>query len=516
MTDWNRRRFYYFVFFLSVALLVATKVISTSRALSAGSLDVSTVILKEKVSSSVLVHDKQDDQQRENRKHDFSYDKEQWEKNPPRIVVLAGPHKTASTTLQNFFEKLTGASISVKDNDKIPIADYPNAEWVWPVGIKKEIDGEFRTLKSPNKFYASLTSFLSGRRAKRYFPKWKGKTEEELKESRMRIADYFRSLFGRPWKDGMKIVIGAESFDSLVLSLGENYTAASYRGEETHISPNSGDMIDALLDLLPFDENLNISDVNGRIRTPPLQLEDIEIHINYRTPRIDHVVSVWHQLGRGVSLKKFVLQMGAKRKERKDQRSFYQLNSLALALQFVSKGIKTTIVDMKGVFEMDFKSSTQSDIENNATGTVISGLQGVIACDILRMGSDGDDPGIFCDDQSKLHLSNYEVPVENKNKKKDKNQRRLTDKQMEDINRVFEEYDCGVWQHLKKYQEQGLLRILYPSEHLFETCKSDNSSPDISFYDSLLKTVEIASQSYGNATMTDDDVVSDSFNETTR
>ena len=199
------------------------------------------------------------------------------------------------------------------------------------------------------------------------------------------------------------------------------------------------------------------------------------------------------------------------RKEPKNQRSFYQLNSLALALQFVRKGIKTTIVDMKGVFEMDSKNSTlasaRSDIGNNATGTVVGGLQGVVACDILRMGIDNDDPGIFCDDQSKLHLSNYEVPVESKNKKKDKSQRRLTDKQMEDINRVFEEYDCGVWQHLKKYQEQGLLRILYPSDHLFERCKPDNGSPDISFYDSLLKTVEIASQSYGNETITDEDVV---------
>lgn len=511
MTDWNGRRFHYFVFFLSVALLVATRIVSTSRGLSTGSLDVSTVILKEKLSSSVLVDDEQDYQRTETREHDFSYDKERWEKNPPRIVLLAGPHKTASTTLQDFFEKLTGLSISVKDNDEISITDYPNAEWVWPVGIKKEIDGEFRTLKSPNKFYASLTSFLSGRRAKMYFPSWKDKTEEELNDSRMRIAGYFRSLFGRPWKDGMKIVIGAESFDSLVLSLGENYTAASNRGEETHISPDSGDMIDILLDLLPFEENLNKLDANGHIRTPPLQLEDIEIHINYRTPRIDHVVSIWHQLGRGVNLKKFVMQMGAKRKERKNQRSFYQLNSLALALQFVRKGIKTTIVDMKGVFEMDSKNSTlasaRSDIGNNATGTVVGGLQGVVACDILRMGIDNDDPGIFCDDQSKLHLSNYEVPVESKNKKKDKSQRRLTDKQMEDINRVFEEYDCGVWQHLKKYQEQGLLRILYPSDHLFERCKPDNGSPDISFYDSLLKTVEIASQSYGNETITDEDVV---------
>ena len=77
---------------------------------------------------------------------------------------------------------------------------------------------------------------------------------------------------------------------------------------------------------------------------------------------------------------------------------------------------------------------------------------------------------------------------------------------MADINRVFEEYDCGVWQHLKKYQEQGLLRVLYPSEYLFEACKPDESNPDISFYDSLLKAVEIASRSSGSETIMGEDV----------
>merc|ERR1712150_187582 len=175
--------------------------------------------------------------------------------------------------------------------------------------------------------------------------------------------------------------------------------------------------------------------------------------------------------------------------------------------------------DMKGVFEMDSKSfiqgSTTKGIKNNTMETVVGGLQGVVACDILRMGSeDNDGPGIFCDDQSKLHLPNYEFPVKRSNVKSDKNQKMLTDKQLADINHVYEEYDCGVWQHLKKYQEQGLVRILYPSKHLFETCKPGKSNADISFYNTMLKAAEIASRPSDNETIMDGDVVSKNFDKT--
>ena len=108
-------------------------------------------------------------------------------------------------------------------------------------------------------------------------------------------------------------MIAAESFDSLVIDLQEDFTRASNRGEETHVAPSSSAMIDDILDLLPF-ENPNTTkalNVNGNPQNvTPLRLEDIEIQINYRTPRIDHVVSIWHQLGHNRDLRKFVRDMG--------------------------------------------------------------------------------------------------------------------------------------------------------------------------------------------------------------
>ena len=175
----------------------------------------------------------------------------------------------------------------------------------------------------------------------------------------------------------MNLVIGSEHFDTLVMSLAKNDNRTShYNGEETHVAPDSSDKIDHFLDLLPWSSNANLNASSRNLR-----LEDIEIQINFRTPRINHEVSIWHQLGEGETLKDFMVN--------KTELMFY-LNSLALALQFVRKGIKTTIIDMQGVKEKEFnKSSTTISSKNSTDETIIiGGLQGVVACDILRMGND--------------------------------------------------------------------------------------------------------------------------------
>jgi len=86
--------------------------------------------------------------------------------------------------------------------------------------------------------------------------------------------------------------------------------------------------------------------------------------------------------------------------------------------------------------------------------------------------------------------------VTDQNRKPDKNDRDLTIEQLEAINKVFEEYDCGVWQHLKKYQASGTLRILYPSRRLFENC-NPKGSRDISFRKALETAAQIASVDNG-------------------
>jgi hypothetical protein len=143
---------------------------------------------------------------------------------------------------------------------------------------------------------------------------------------------------------------------------------------------------------------------------------------------------------------------------------------------------------MEGVSTKEIKSEPRA----NTTDFVIDGLQGVLACDILRLRTTSD----LCDDDSRLYLPGYKEPGD-QNIKEDKSVRNLTDEQMNEIARLFDEYDCSVWQYLKVYQEKGLFRILYPAENLFGSCNPDSGSRDITFVETLEKVREIASRDNG-------------------
>merc|ERR1712176_52395 len=146
-----------------------------------------------------------------------------------------------------------------------------------------------------------------------------------------------------------------------------------------------------------------------------------------------------------------------------------------MALHFVKLGVKVTLLDMAGVGEKEAEDAAnrklkrkrqEISLELGDTVTPLGGLSGVIACEILRMGKNRD----VCDEQSRLLLPGYELPAGDKNIKDDRNVDNLTDEQLADIDSLFNEYDCGIWHHLKKYKEKGLFRILYPSKGLFATC----------------------------------------------
>ena len=457
-------------------------------------------------------------------RHDFSYDANAWEgpRGGPRIVVLAGPHKTASTTLQNFVSLFASSTLNLggtadspelsrKNRQRYEQKRRPhpsNDEWVWPLGYYRDylfedsMGGGLAMLKKGAKQYATLAGILTGRRIRQYMPCLRHLNATECH----RKADtYYRALFRKVWEDegDKNIVIGAEEFDTLVRDL--LHTKQGVTGEDMHVSPMSGPVIDRLLGLFPWDdENNNNHNDNSTTTTsthqrPPLAMEDIEIHVNYRTPRSSHVVSIWHQLGKKTTLRTFLTG-------EKSSANLYQANTLALALQFARKGIKTTIIDMAGVSEHEARQKsedgTDEDLPSSSSEmTVIGGLQGVVACDILRMGRNNNNTSngktLRCDDESRLHVPGFDQGGEDKNKKHDRNDRDLTDGQVEEIEKLFEAYDCSVWKHLQKYQRSGTLRILYPSERLFGTCSTEDSENQVSFQKTIRGVVEIASRPYG-------------------
>mmetsp|Transcript_17272 Transcript_17272/g.43100 ORF Transcript_17272/g.43100 Transcript_17272/m.43100 type:complete len:476 (-) Transcript_17272:1052-2479(-) len=423
---------------------------------------VSTIAVKEKAKENL----------------NFDYDRESWEKNSPRIAVLVGPHKSGSTTIQTFFDALCHLKVH-PDGRKPKIRPrYTESEWVWPKG---EHTGD----KSD-----SILSHYVTFRTDKHFKDWGKQSNEKREESRANFADSYRSIFRQQWEQGKKIIIASEEFDAVTEELShDSIRAGNYSGEETHVAPRSGDMIDALLDLLPWE---NSTDTSTTI-PPPLRLEEIEVQINYRTPRIDHLVSLWHQLDQNtnkMTLRQFLSTQGL-------STHIHAIDSLAEAFQFVRKGIRTSIIDMKGFYEN--KNVNTKSIKMNK-GTMVGGLQGVIACDILKMGTDSPVPGMYCENSS-IFLPNRGWNwgwgwgwTKDKNQRNDKSPRKMTDAELHEIDLILEEYDCGVWKHLKKYQAQGLLRILHPGEHLFENCHP--SSPDISQYETVKRISEIASRDF--------------------
>jgi hypothetical protein len=388
-----------------------------------------------------------------------------------------------------------------------------NRDWVWPlysINSTRNEATEIAWIKigHSSKFYAPLLAWVTGRRHKIFIDK--SKRDQIKRNSRVStsstqqqqiILKYYRDLFQNVWDtapaadndndndndnkhdddnnhidDGTpspiwkKIVFGAEAFDTFVHDLPINDSSGGnntlLKGEDLHISPSADKRINLLLDIMPwYDKNKDTNDSSNNditaTRRPELKLDDIEVVVHYRTPRINHMISIWHQLGGMKTFQEFLIRGNG----------HYQLNSLGLALQFVRRGIKTTILDMKGVQEKEAEEEEEQqqqgdeDKHNNTSNNIIEigGLQGVVACDVLKVSK-------MCNDRGKLMMSidtdeTDEADVaKDKNKKVDKNDRNLTEKQLNDIDEVMNEYDCYVWKHLQKYNKEGKLRILHPSK----------------------------------------------------
>jgi hypothetical protein len=178
-------------------------------------------------------------------------------------VVLAGPHKTASSSLQEFFVNIAGSSVSVtnvtfhENETSTLLTPHPLiTEWVWPVEIRDEYKYMMAGLdiaipRRPRKFYSILASYVSGRRFQRFF-KVKNRQLED------RVAGYFRSLLKRPWKEGKNLLIASEEFDAVVQSLLKQKPSVvggdvdvDGAGETMHVAQDSSKMIDALLGMFP-------------------------------------------------------------------------------------------------------------------------------------------------------------------------------------------------------------------------------------------------------------------------
>ncbi len=82
-------------------------------------------------------------------------------------------------------------------------------------------------------------------------------------------------------------------------------------------------------------------------------IREVLVVVHHREPRVEHLLSLWHQLGKSKTLSEYILdEHGGLSK------SAFKLNSMGLADVFVQEGLPVHIVDTAGAKRMQVDLST--------------------------------------------------------------------------------------------------------------------------------------------------------------
>jgi hypothetical protein len=234
------------------------------------------------------------------------------------------------------------------------------------------------------------------------------------------VIGLFRSSMEQAWRDKKNIIYGSEEMDRLV----------------NPVHSNSSFLMDAILNILPW----NISGTS-----PKLKVDDVEVLLVHRTPRVDHLVSVWHQMRmENETFRNYLLKSVVPHARFVD--------GLGVAQQFLGRNISTTILDLNGVKET----------YGNRTN-----ICHVVACDVLQTEACTNDTH-----RLKSLASNPSLDVSDalENVRADEGAMDLTSTELEAINNIMTEYDCGYQELLVGFHERAMLRYIY-SDDIFYKCQ---------------------------------------------
>ena len=344
-----------------------------------------------------------------------------------KIVILPGPHKTGSTSVQSDLYKWTTTE-SRSEEEQLLFND-----WSWPVPSNAKFNALGTTSLGREKGFAMMANRLVG--LKKF-----GNPDV----SDQAILNLYKQEFQKAWNQGQNILIAAEYLDLI-----GNYEQDPTKAQQ---------QLDGLLGLLPTAT----SDVSNVER-------QIIVGIHHRRPRIDHLISLWHQwsrkplgkvrvannpIGSGQSLSDFILSPTGL------AMYGYQLNSLALTNAFWMKNqqfatnIEIMLIDTSGVREQSLD------------------LSDVVACQVLgvelpscQSGSTMDD-AVHHDTLQRRHMQQQQRKHAPKNKRKDTGDRDLDFKTLKEIDLVLQGYDCQFQSTINK--DNGI-QILY-NNNLFQNC----------------------------------------------
>ena len=237
-----------------------------------------------------------------------------------RIVFLAGPHKTSSSSIQtNLLEWITTP----------PTSQSSFQNWTWPLPIEMYHTHNC-TLEQSKSFYVYMEALKEMKEHGRCIRSFYSASE---------LQYLYEEVILQERKTGKNVLIATEAMDYI----GTNLPALKKK-----------DVLGKLLQGMPWNF-ANDGTMTG-------SQDDITVVISYRSPRIKHLKSLWHQCCIDVSFEEYLTKRLRTRMD-----PLRALDSLFLTGVFLSRGLKVVLLDMGGVLEQGYDMSS------------------VIACDILQV-----------------------------------------------------------------------------------------------------------------------------------
>mmetsp|Transcript_436 Transcript_436/g.607 ORF Transcript_436/g.607 Transcript_436/m.607 type:complete len:383 (-) Transcript_436:42-1190(-) len=225
-----------------------------------------------------------------------------------RVVFIAGPHKTGSSSIQNNIYRWTSRG---RKNNFLP-------NWSWPV--PREIGRNFFPANKEHWHGKEFYPFAEAIRGCKFGPR-----TLPSDFSCQQLIKLYRNEFKKSWNAGSNLLIGTEAFD---------YVSS----KEDPIE------LDTLLNLMPW--NLGNDNIKG-------SNDDITVILKYRSPRSSHLISWWHQC----CMKDMSFHQYLSKKMKIDHGAGRVIDSLHLVEHFLEKGLKVVLIDLSGVLRRNYDVS---------------------------------------------------------------------------------------------------------------------------------------------------------------
>jgi hypothetical protein len=348
------------------------------------------------------------------------------------IAILPGPHKTGTTSVQAALYHW----ISSSNNTSSPFQ-----EWAYPVPTMQEFQSIHSgiTVTGGKGFSPFLTRLFSA---------------SQTRYRNDSVVQLYRNSLQLAWEhEGKNIVLASEHMDRL-----------AREQEQANININSNRKSDSAA-LLPTQQQEPISTEEllhrliESLPDSPLVQRRIVVGVAHRVPRVDHLVSLWHQLGkRHESLLEYV----TKTKRGLLDANYYNLNSLGLADVFVQRGYEVVVVVNNGTTTTS--TTTTSDNHHHHVDFPMA-----MACHVLGVPcqtKNGQVMMVIAEEGNNNNRTMITSSATRLNVRPDDGERGLDQDTLDAINGLLQEYDC---QFVHDFVERDNVKLVF-ADALFSNC----------------------------------------------